>query len=116
MSDGLATPREALADWMKIERRGAGDYEALLESHFGETQRGDLLARCALAALAEGGGELRSLHAEWLAPAPPATRIALRALRSESAPQLVEVRAEDGQARLGRVSARLEPRRIHRIN
>jgi acyl-CoA thioesterase II len=110
MSNALAAPREALAEWMKVEQRGTGAYEARLEDHFGETQSADLLARCALAALGERSGALRSLHADWLAPAPPATKIALRALRIESAPELVEVRAETGSAPLCRSTVRVEAR------
>lgn len=78
-SNELALPREALGEWMGVTRRGEGAFEAVLENHFGESHHGDLLARCALAALAANPARaLSSLHADWLAPAPPAVPIVLR--------------------------------------
>lgn len=109
MSDAQG-PREALGEWMRVARRGDGAYEALLEDHFGSSQPADLLARCALAALAECGGELRSLHAEWLAPAPPDVPLALRVakLAGDHARCAIDVELAHG-ARIARVSAGLAP-------
>ena len=76
---GLAIPREALGKWMSVTHAAEDAFEAVLENHFGESHRGDLLARCALAALAANPGRaLSSLHADWLAPAPPGVPIVLR--------------------------------------
>ncbi len=78
-STELALPREALSEWMCVTPRGDGAFEAVLENHFGDSHRGDLLARCALTALAANpGGAIRSLHADWLAPAPPGVPVVLR--------------------------------------
>jgi acyl-CoA thioesterase-2 len=77
MSD--TAPREKLGDWMRVERTGVGIYQAALESHFGESHWGDLLARCALAALAANPGTaVTALHADWLAAAKPGLPVALR--------------------------------------
>jgi acyl-CoA thioesterase len=77
----LPIPREDLS-FLDVKRAGEGAYLASLEDFFGEAQPGDLLARIALAAgeLA-GGGALRSLHASFLAPAPPAVPLTLAAAR-----------------------------------
>jgi acyl-CoA thioesterase-2 len=79
MSGPIATPREDLGEWMRVERTGADVYATVLQDHFGAAHRGDLLARCALAALAaSSGGVVTALHADWLAAAKPDMPIALR--------------------------------------
>jgi len=111
MGEPMTPPREALDDWMRTRRRGRGAHEAVLESHFGEAQCGDLLARCALAALAEsGGGEIGSLHADWLAPAPPGVPVALQVAplgTGSAASGSSEVRASAADTLLARVTIRL---------
>ncbi len=85
-------PRESLGEWMRVTPAGAGAYAAVLEDHFGESQRGDLLARCALAALAASpGGVVSSLHADWLAAAKPGLPIALRVMALGAATGRYEV-------------------------
>jgi acyl-CoA thioesterase len=78
MSGAMATPRERLGEWLCVAPRVGGGFEAALEDHFGEAQHGDLLARCALAALAhDASARLASLRADWLAPLPPRRPLAL---------------------------------------
>jgi acyl-CoA thioesterase-2 len=105
MSEAKA-PNEALGEWMRVARQGEGAYEARLEDHFGSAQPGDLLARCALAALSEGGGALRSLHAEWLAPAPPDVPLALRLAKLGDGGRC-EIDVVQEATRIARVSAGL---------
>lgn len=63
---------------LRIEARGAGRYAATPESFWGATARGDLLARMALAAIAEAGAAPTSLHASFLADAEPDEEVAIR--------------------------------------
>ena len=78
-STAMALPREELGEWLRVTRTGESAFEAALENHFGAAHREDLLARCALAALAANPGRaIASLHADWLAPAEPAVPLALR--------------------------------------
>jgi acyl-CoA thioesterase len=114
MSERGAVPREALGESLRVERRGAGVYEAVLEDHFGVAQAGDLLARCALAALAEDaetGHTLRSLHVDWLAPLPPGVPLSLRVAPLGPESGLCELRAARASTELCRGSARVEARR-----
>jgi len=117
MSEAITLPREALDDWMRTRRRGPAAHEAVLEDHFGEAQCGDLLARCALAALAEsGGGDVCSLRADWLAPAPPGAPLALRVAPLGTATggaSAWEVRASVSEAPLARATIRLETQAAH---
>lgn len=110
MSEERFAAREALAEWLRVARRSDGAFEAVLEDHFGSAQRGDLLARCALAALAEGSGELSSLHASWLADPPPRVPIALRIRPVDAERGLCEIDAAAGDLALCRATARVEPR------
>jgi len=108
MSDAQPGPREALDDWLRAPRRSDRTYEATLEDHFGETQPGDLLARCALAALsASGAGEVSSLRADWIAPAPPST-LTLCVSPLAAAAGLWEVRASAGESELCRATIQVE--------
>jgi hypothetical protein len=111
MSDAMRLPREELDDWMRVRRTGPGTHEAVREDHFGETQCGDLLARCALAVLAERGARgLGSLRADWLGPAPPGAPLALRTAPlgagPGNAPLAWEVRASAAGGELRRVTVR----------
>lgn len=70
-------PRESLTRMLEIEESGAGAFSARLESFWGATAPGDLLARALLAASA-GRGELPgALHASLLAQAEPDTPLSL---------------------------------------
>ena len=92
MSEGVTPPREALGEWLRVAPTGVDAYEAVLENHFGESHRGDLLARCALAALAASpGGVVTSLHADWLAAAKPGLPLALRVTALGTNPGRYEV-------------------------
>ncbi|HEU4431210.1 MAG TPA: hypothetical protein VFT98_20800 [Myxococcota bacterium] len=114
----MTRAREALDDWMHTRRRGPGTHEAVLYDHFGESQCGDLLARCALAALAEsGGGEVASVRADWLAPAPPGRALALRVsplgAASDAAAVAWEARASAADTLLCRATIRLRAEASH---
>lgn len=63
---------------LRVEARGAGRYAATPESFWGATTRGDLLARMALAAVAEAGASPTSLHASFHADAEPDREVAIR--------------------------------------
>jgi acyl-CoA thioesterase II len=74
-----ASPREALAEILRLEPVGGGEFAACFEDFWGNTVGGDVLARAALAAAATCEGlELDSLHASFLRPVPPGIRLALR--------------------------------------
>src|SRR5262245_52001968 len=66
MTMNAIPPRESLDAMLRIESRGPGQYAASLESFWGGTACGDLLARMALAVMAEGGSAPTSLHASFL--------------------------------------------------
>ena len=105
----LALPREALSEWMRVTPRGEGAFEAVLENHFGESHRGDLLARCALAALAaDPARALSSLHADWLSPAPPAVPLTLRVSALAGDTARCEVLGASAAAPCCRVTASFE--------
>ncbi len=74
-----ASPGEALAEILRVEPLRNGEFTARFEDFWGNTVGGDVLARAALAAAATCEGlELHSLHASFLRPVPPGTRLALR--------------------------------------
>ncbi|HEY8152699.1 MAG TPA: acyl-CoA thioesterase domain-containing protein [Myxococcota bacterium] len=76
---GAASPRENLAEMLRVERVREGEFSACCESFWGSVLGGDLLARAALAAASSCERlALRSLHAGFLRPAPPGRRLALR--------------------------------------
>lgn len=64
-------PGESLDRILRVESKGGGSYSASLESFWGATARGDLLARMGLAVMAEAGTAPSSLHASFLAKAVP---------------------------------------------
>jgi len=76
---GAASPRENLAEMLRVERLRDGEFTTCCEDFWGAALGGDLLARAALAA-AYGceGLQLRSLHASFLRPVPPARLLTLR--------------------------------------
>ena len=81
-------PTEVLAELLRVERVGDLEFGAVLESFWGASLRGDLLARAALAASATASGrELRSLHASFLRPAPPSVPLRLRVAVIDDGPE-----------------------------
>lgn len=104
-SDGV--PGDDLARLLRIERRGEREFEAELESFFGQAQGFDLLGRAALAASATCEGlELCELRASFLRPAPLGVALrlqvepladgperAVRRVRVESEAPIAEVTA-----------------------
>ena len=95
---GAASPRETLAEILRLERVRDGEFTVRFEDFWGATLGGDVLARAALAAAAscEGRFELRSLHASFLRPVPPELRLALRVepLAGDHSGALRQVRIE----------------------
>lgn len=85
---GAVSPRESLADLLTLERVRESEFETTLEDFWGAAQGGDALARAALAAAESAPGlELRSLHACYLRPLPPAKPLRLRVERLADAKQ-----------------------------
>lgn len=70
-------PRESLAEMLRIEPRGGGRAVARLEGFWGETARGDLLARATLAGAAAQGTTPSACHAVFLAGTLPDIELAL---------------------------------------
>jgi acyl-CoA thioesterase-2 len=68
-----------LDEILALETRPSGSHRATLESFWGASTRGDLLARAALAARSHGAvdGSLTALQAFFSAPAPPDVPLAL---------------------------------------
>jgi acyl-CoA thioesterase-2 len=107
----VASPRESLAEILRLERRGEDEFAASFEDFWGESQPGDVLARAALAA-AESCAELplASLHASFLRLVPPGRTLRLRVERLADAAEGArrEVRVE-ADAVLCRVLAGFAP-------
>jgi acyl-CoA thioesterase II len=59
-------PRESLSELLRVERRSDGRQIARLESFWGGTARGDLIARATLAAAATRGDAPNAAHAVFL--------------------------------------------------
>ena len=77
-----ASPGESLASMLEVERLAADDFTARLEDFWGGSLGCDALARAALAAGQTcADKELHSLHASFIATAPPALPIALKVER-----------------------------------
>jgi acyl-CoA thioesterase II len=93
-------PRESLPEMLRIERRGDGVATARLESFWGETVAGDLLARAVLAA----GRAPAGVHASFVGEVRPDAELALscEALSSER----TRVSVRDCGALLAEVSVR----------
>ena len=83
-------PRESLTAILEIESRGDAAYTARLESFWGATARGDLLARATLAATADGREPPAAVHATFLADAPPEVELSL--VREDLGPDQRRVR------------------------
>jgi acyl-CoA thioesterase-2 len=108
-----ASPREALAEMLRVEAVRSGEFAARCEDFWGSTEVGDVLARAALAAAATCKGlGLGSLHASFLRPVPPGARLALRVETLADRPDgaLRQVRIE-GESLLCQVIARFAPAR-----
>lgn len=77
MAASTRPPGESLDAMLRVESRGAGEYVASLESFWGGTTRGDLLARMALAVMKEAGTVPTSLHASFVAKAVPGEEVSI---------------------------------------
>jgi acyl-CoA thioesterase-2 len=91
-------PRESLTEILKIESRGVAAYAARLESFWGATACGDLLARATLAATADGREPPAAVHASFLADAPPEVELSL--MREDLGPDRTRVRVLDSEQEL----------------
>jgi acyl-CoA thioesterase-2 len=81
MSD-TTSPRESLAEILRVERIRDGEFVARCEDFFGASLGGDVLARAMLAAADSCAGmQLHSLHATFLRPVPPGRALRLRVER-----------------------------------
>ena len=107
----LPIPREALGGWLAVSPIAGGGFEAVLENFFGAALRADLLARAALAAQSVRRSDvLRSLRAEWLAPAPPGLPISLRVSALGAAPGAPRLElTADCDAPIARIVASFAP-------
>ena len=101
-------PRESLTAILEIEGGGDADYTARLESFWGDTLRGDLLARAMLAATADGREAPVAVHATFLADAPPEVELSL--VREDLGPDQRRVRViRADQERICEVTFRFGP-------
>jgi len=99
-------PRESLAELLRIERRGDG-HVARLESFWGSTARGDVLARATLAGCAGRGDVPSAAHAVFLRRAPPDVELTLSC--DALAPDRTRVTVREGDARIAEVLLRFGP-------
>ena len=88
-------PRESLAEMLRVEPRGEGRAVARLESFWGETARGDLLARATLAGLADRRDAPAAVHAIFLRPVAPDVELTLACDALASDRTRVSVRERD---------------------
>jgi acyl-CoA thioesterase II len=106
MPDASA-PRDSLAAMLRVDAAGAGRYHAALESFWGASLSGDLLARALLAASAEAGALPAALQASFFrAPAPG---VELSLATSEPAPGRWRVAVQQEGAPVAEVMARVGP-------
>ena len=84
-----SSPQESLAAMLTVERVRDGEFVTQLENFWGASLGGDIVARAVLAAADScAGKELRSLHACFLRPAPPATPLKLLVERLDDGPRV----------------------------
>ena len=100
-------PGESLAEMLRIERRSDGRHCARLESFWGDTTRGDLLARATLAATASRGAAPSAAQAVFLRPALP--DVALTLACDELAADRTRVAVRSGDALVAEVQLRFGP-------
>ena len=100
-------PRESLTAILKIEDRGDGRYEAELESFWGFSTPGDLLARATLAASAGASLAPNAMHAEFFGPATPDTELSFA--REELASDCRRVRVRERETLCCDVTLRFGP-------
>ncbi len=85
----ISSPRESLASILTVERVRDGEFITQLESFWGDSLPGDVLARAALAAADScKGQDLHSLHACYLKPAPAGVPLTLMVERLDDGPGL----------------------------
>ena len=82
----MKAPGEDLASILRVERIGPDEFGARLESFWGSSQIGDVLARAVLAAGATCTGELLALHGVLVRPAPPGAPLRLAVERVHDGP------------------------------
>ena len=70
-------PRESLNDILTVEARAAGGFVTNLESFWGGSERGDVLARAILTACADEERTPSAIHASFLATTPPDVELSL---------------------------------------
>ena len=107
MSDARP-PGESLGRMLQIEERGGGAFAASLESFWGATAPGDLLARALLAASAGRDDAPAALHASFLAHAGPDEPLSLT--REELDAGVTRVRARARGALICDATFRFAPR------
>jgi len=98
----LVGPSTPLARFLNVDRAGDREWTAsIADFDWGAAFGGDLLAKAALAAIRDVGPSavLRSIHAQFLAPAAPNARAALHVARLDAARRRVLLEA-DGAAAL----------------
>ena len=100
-------PRECLAEMLHIERRGGGRSVARLESFWGETARGDLLARATLAGAPARGAAPAAAQAIFLRPVAPDVELTLSC--DALAPDRTRVAVREGDALVAEVQLRFGP-------
>ena len=100
-------PRESLAETLRIERTSDGRHRARLESFWGDTARGDLLARATLAAAAGRGAAPSAAHAVFLRPVLPDVELTLAC--DELAADRTRVAVRAGDALVAEVQLRFGP-------
>jgi len=102
-------PRESLREMLRVERGGDRPAVARLESFWGASMPGDLLARAVLAGAGAGRDAPASVHAIFLREARP--EVTLTLAREELAADCTRVTVREGDERLAEVQLRFGARR-----
>ena len=100
-------PRTSLAEMLEVRATGSGVFAARLESFWGGTARGDLLARATLAGAAAHGAGPSACHAFFLREAPPGVDLTLS--RDALSPDRERVTVREGDAIVAEVQLRFGP-------
>ena len=100
-------PRESLAEMLRIERQSGGRSVARLESFWGETTRGDLLARATLAGASARGAAPAAAQAIFLRSVAPDVELTLSC--DALAPDRTRVSVRERDALVAEVQLRFGP-------
>jgi acyl-CoA thioesterase-2 len=100
-------PRASLSEMLAVRPAGGGSFATRLESFWGGTTGGDLLARATLAGAAARGAAPSASHAAFLAEAPPDVELEL--VCDALGPDRTRVTARERDALVAEVQLRFGP-------